>query len=234
MELSEAKKKQKSLINNANQNYFVYLHVFPNGKKYFGITMQKPAKRFGSNGCGYRDCPKMSNAIKKYGWENVKHYLIAAFITKSQAECMEIELIRKFNTVENGYNIEYGGNTFGTHNIETRKKISESNIGKHFRHKTDIEKIHLSEIMTGESNPFWGRKHSAESIEKIRNSRLGNVWAKRIAIQQYTLSGELIAEYETLTDAHNQTGISMASLSFAVSGKYKKAGGYVWKQKGEN
>ena len=39
-------------------NYTVYCHIFPNGKRYVGITKQKPEYRW-DNGNGYRNCTKM-------------------------------------------------------------------------------------------------------------------------------------------------------------------------------
>ena len=50
------------------------MHVFPNGKKYIGITAQALERRFDC-GRGYQINP-MKRAIKKYGWENVRHELL--------------------------------------------------------------------------------------------------------------------------------------------------------------
>ena len=47
--------------------YSVYIHTFPNDKKYIGITSWKPELRWGANGANYKN-PYMVNAIKKYGW----------------------------------------------------------------------------------------------------------------------------------------------------------------------
>ena len=37
-----------------NKCYTVYMHICPNGKKYIGITKQKPIKRWGYNGINYK------------------------------------------------------------------------------------------------------------------------------------------------------------------------------------
>ena len=34
-------------------NYFVYIHIFPNGKRYVGLTSQNPERRWGK-GIGYK------------------------------------------------------------------------------------------------------------------------------------------------------------------------------------
>lgn len=213
--------------------YKVYKHTFPNNKVYIGITKQVPHKRWESGGTGYKECPRMWNAIKKYGWENVKHEVLYDGLTKDEAESYEIALISEFksNNENYGYNIENGGNVVGTHSIETKMKISNGNKGKKKKPCSDEMKLYYSEIFSGDKNPFYGKKHTEKSKSKISQSRIGNKWAKRKAIQQFSLDGFFIAEYETITEAHNRTGISMASISNAINGKYKKAGGYVWKER---
>ena len=88
-------------------NYNVYMHIFPNGKKYIGITRQKVEKRW-SNGEGYKEQPLYQD-ILKYGWDNIEHIVLFSNISKSEAQELEIELIKKYNTIENGYNISKGG-----------------------------------------------------------------------------------------------------------------------------
>lgn len=50
-------------------------------------------------------------AIKKYGWKNFNHEIIASNLSQEQANNLEKEMIAKFNTInpEFGYNIEPGG-----------------------------------------------------------------------------------------------------------------------------
>ena len=57
-------------------NYTVYMHIFPNNKVYIGITNKNVNSRWRKNGVGYTNCPRMNNAINKYGWENVEHKIL--------------------------------------------------------------------------------------------------------------------------------------------------------------
>ena len=50
--------------------YTVYKHITPSGKVYIGITSIKPDKRW-NRGKGYKDNIYFSNAINKYGWDNI-------------------------------------------------------------------------------------------------------------------------------------------------------------------
>ena len=72
-------------------NYIVYMHVFPNNKKYIGITSKKPKQRWES-GTGYRTQSLMYRAIQKYEWDNIEHKILYINLTKEEAEQKEIEL----------------------------------------------------------------------------------------------------------------------------------------------
>lgn len=90
-----------------NKNYCVYEHIFPNGKKYIGISCD--AEKRWRNGKGYETQPKIARAINKYGWENVKHDIIIDGISKEQAETLERYLIAELKTIDHGYNTSTGG-----------------------------------------------------------------------------------------------------------------------------
>ena len=115
-------------------DFIVYVHIFPNGKLYFGITSQKPLHRWYSDGSGYKKSPLIYNAIKKYGWDNVKHSIVFDSLSKEDAIEMEQYLILMFDTINSdiGYNLTFGGEGRFGHTVskETRDKMSASHIGK--------------------------------------------------------------------------------------------------------
>lgn len=92
----------------ADHDHYVYIHTSPNGKKYVGITKQIPEVRW-NYGCGYHNNTHFYRAIKKYGWNNFKHEIVASGLTKNEALHMEIDLIKKFNSFKNGYDLSFGG-----------------------------------------------------------------------------------------------------------------------------
>ena len=158
-------------------SYCVYRHVFPNGKSYIGITSQTLTRRF-NNGSGYKKCPKVYAAILKYGWNNVEHEMLFDGLTKQEAEAKEVELIAYYNSIENGYNIDHGGNVPGTHSVETRAKISAGNIGKRRPRWTEERRKAASAAVSGESNPFYGKHHS-ETVKKLHSDFMkGNKYNK--------------------------------------------------------
>ncbi len=96
-------------IKNSNSVYCVYVHVNKiNEKSYIGITYNFK-QRTGKNGNGYKGCPKFYKAIQKYGWDNFSHLILIENLSIEMACEIEKELIKKYDTIKNGYNILEGG-----------------------------------------------------------------------------------------------------------------------------
>ena len=91
--------------------YSVYIHtVKENGKRYVGQCIGDPRRRWGASGHRYKG-QLFYNAIKKYGWNNILHEIIASDLTLEEADKLEIELIAKYQSNDRryGYNITSGG-----------------------------------------------------------------------------------------------------------------------------
>lgn len=91
------------------KNYYVYRHVFPDGKVYIGIT-NDPHRRW-NNGIGYQRQGKVFSAIVKYGWDNIEHRIVASGLSLEEASAMEKKLICEYgcHAKEKTYNIEFVG-----------------------------------------------------------------------------------------------------------------------------
>lgn len=122
------------------RKYIIYMHVFPNGKKYIGMTCKERPNDRWEGGTGYSEShqPVMYNAIQKYGWENVEHEILYTDLSYGEAISKEIELIAKYKTNckrygdEYGYNMTDGGDGNRGHVVsqEARKKISDFHKGR--------------------------------------------------------------------------------------------------------
>ena len=99
--------------------------------------------------------------------------------------------------------------------------------------------------MYGDKNPMFGRHHTEESKKKNRESNKAN-WTddKRKAfgetrksrnnpnsrmIYQYDKNGNFIRVWDSISDASRSLNIDVSSISACARGKYKTAGGYIWK-----
>ena len=95
-------------MDSKNKCYSVYELIFPNGKRYIGLTRQELNKRW-NNGKGYKRQGKISEAIKQFGWENIKKNIVKDGLSAQEGAKLEQELIKKYDTINNGYNIMKGG-----------------------------------------------------------------------------------------------------------------------------
>lgn len=119
-------------------NYCVYKHTFPNNKIYIGITCQKPEYRWNS-GKGYDNQLIMKRAIKKYGWENIKHEIIYSGLTDKEASDKEIELIALYESYlpSKGYNVSPGGNLISE---DGKQRLRKSKLGNKESEETRLKK----------------------------------------------------------------------------------------------
>lgn len=156
---------------NDEKRWCVYVHTAPNGKKYVGITSKNPPELRWENGYGYRRQTRFWNAIDLYKWENFKHEILFENLTLDEANKKEIELISYFKSDQRefGYNIEPGGGSIFGLSEETKKKLSIAHTGLHQGEKNNFYGIH----MYGQENPFYGKKHTKESRQKMSQSRSG-------------------------------------------------------------
>ena len=190
------------------RRYSVYIHEFPNGKVYVGMTAQEPSTRW-SGGHGYKGQPQVWQAIVEYGWNNIRHRIIETGLTKPEAEELEKVLIKihRANDPEYGYNLESGGLAAWDISDSTRQKYREAK--------------------TGENNPFYGKHLSEDHKEKIRDTR------KERDIQPVNKRRILCVEtgviYESTAEASRQLDVHNFAIRRVCYGQRKTAGGYHWK-----
>ena len=80
-----------------DKKFCVYVHIFPNGKKYISITCKRPNDRW-EGVTGYKEGSPMRNSINKYGWNNIEHVILFEGLTQEEACNKEIELIAEYKT----------------------------------------------------------------------------------------------------------------------------------------
>lgn len=130
-------------------------------------------------------------AVKKYGKESFsKEIIISGDFTQNQIDMFEkcaISMERLNGKAE--YNIANGGNGVGKHSNEAREKISNAsrnrseeiirkiseslkgrdawNKGKECGPLSEETKQKLSDALSGEKNPFYGKHHTDETKRKL-------------------------------------------------------------------
>lgn len=231
-------------------DYTVYVHEAPSGKRYVGITSRNVNVRW-ENGKGYKNNTHFWNAIQKYNWNNISHYILFEGLTKEQAENKEIELIALWNTTNPncGYNHTFGGNCKGKVTEETKRKLSQ--IAKEYfsTHRPPALGTHLSsqtrlKISAARKGTKWSDEtrekilkskkenpyhHTEDSILKIKAANAENYIKSSKKICQYNLNGEYIRTFNSIREASRITGINRQQLSACCKGTNLNAGGYHWK-----
>lgn len=218
------------------RRYCIYKHTSPSGKVYIGITSQRPEARWQRGGAGYKNSGRFRNAIKKYGWENITHEIIASGLTLEDACIAERKLIKRYDSrnPKKGYNVTAGGDRSGGFIMseEAREKIRVSKLGEQNpmfgKHLSEEHRRRLSEANTG-------RKFSEEHLMHMREAqshrteetlrRMSEANA-RLKIPVHCL--ETGITYSGVSEAARATGCSTSNIVACCKGRRKTTGGYHW------
>lgn len=196
-----------------DKKWCVYCHISPSNKRYIGITSKNPPNKRWENGYGYRRHEHFWNAIKLYGWNNFRHEILFTDLDYEDACNKEVELIALFKSDQRefGYNVEPGGGSGHGMSAETRRKISQSRIGLQAGEKNYFFGVRMTE----KDNPFYGKKHSAESKEKMSSARKGpkNKQCKPV------YSPELNRIFWGAKEVENEFGVGRNRITANCTGK---------------
>ena len=220
---------------------YIYKHTNKiNGKVYIGLTKTSLNSRW-QNGNGYKHCRLFYRAILKYGWNNFEHELIEE-VDASILEEREKYWIAfyKSNNENFGYNLTSGG--------EQNKNLSKST--RLLQSKKQKERA----MKEGYINPFYKKKHSKESKNKMSNRQLtedqkeiqrrihlgkkhSEETKRKIKsnchnnkkINQYDIKGVFIKVWSSIGEAAEFYSVDRSGISKVCSGKQKSAAGFIWK-----
>lgn len=132
-------------------NYFYKISNLVNGKYYYGIHSTNNLDD-GYLGSGRT----VIKAVNKYGRENFTKEIIADYPTRKEASDHERRVVTLYiTTLDECYNIRCGGDNENIHSQDTKNKLSIIGSSK-----------------TGSLNSFYGKTHSTETIEHMRNIKL--------------------------------------------------------------
>jgi group I intron endonuclease len=148
-------------------------------------------------------------------------------ILKSQAETISNMTIEE-RKEKYGKCGERNGMFGKTHTEEVRKKISEINKGRVCHNKgkktSDETRKKLSDIRknkyTGEDNSFFGKHHTEETKQKIREKNIGNIPSnnKEITIDDFF--------YISMAEASRQLNIPVPTILWRLNSKNPKFDNY--------
>lgn len=202
------------------KHYTVYKRIAPDGRIYVGMTSTSLEFRAGLNGIRYMNAPRLSKAIREYGWENFKTEVVSTGLSRERAENLERSLISVLKTTEEryGFNVAAGG--LGSPNSGSFKKGSVSwNKGKKWQSDEAI-----AERIRRATEVNRGKHFSSERRNNIKRA----IRSKKL-VTQYTLNGEYVATYISCHEASRITGARFQDIGKCASGKAKTHMGYIWR-----
>ena len=238
----------------------IYMWTSPSGKSYIGqsVDLQKRKYAFLCFGDRYGG-QKINRARKKYNNKIYWKYKVLEYCDIDKLDERERYYIKLYDTINNGYNCDSGGNKNKIVSDESKHKLSEALKGKYCgensplygKHLTEEHKSKLSEALKGENSPWYGKHLTEEQKRKMSEAKKGEnnpMWGKhlteehksklseahdnvKIAVSQYTKEGVFIASYESIHEAQRLTNIDRATISRCCRGIQKTAGGFKWTYK---
>jgi len=140
----------------------------------------------------------------------------------------ETDYIYIYDSFENGYNSNRGGGfkkTVYQYSIESGKLInsyddlvSAGNAVNANKRSISNACLHINKTCKGY---YWSY---SSTIEFNSNSDL-----RKKTVNQISLDGDLIACYESVSEASRMTGISKTCISRCCRGERQQSGGFLWK-----
>lgn len=227
-------------------NYSVYVHIFPNGKQYVGMTTN-PTKRW-RGGKGYIDHPLMHKEIELYGWDNIKHVVLRDNLSKEEAAKLErIETInRKSYLPERGFNISIGNSRPGDRNpmygksgllspvatavyqYEKPSGIFLNSYGSALEAATanNIEN-HIRECCNGDRISCGGFYWSFEKRKRyIPRKKISNNY-HHSPVLQFDRNMNLLCKFSSIREA--EEALKISNIGRACTQTYRTAGGFKWR-----
>ena len=210
----------------------IYKYTSPSNTSYIGQTINEEARRhkFLSENIRYAG-EAIDRARRKYKPSNFKYEVLEEVYFDdgddyvSKLNELERYYISLYDTFNNGYNCDEGGNN-APMKEETKKKLSLALKGrKHTEPVSDITRKKLSEINKGHKPYFLGKNHTHDTILLMRKSS-----PRKKGVIGTSIKDNTTIEFESMMDAHRQ-GFQEAAISACCLGKRKTHKGYTWRFK---
>ena len=234
-EIDKYKNKEEK-TNDVNKTWCVYKHTNKiNGKVYIGITSAATLNQGWDNGNGYVLNKTFFSDIQKYGWiEGFYHVVLEDNLTKKEAENLEKQLIRKYNSQnENfGYNLASGGISCSTNAVKVRQYDLNWNFIKEYSSILEAEKMNkgvysytIRACCKGERDSAGGYRWKFVDGTYLLKEYKTN---KDKEIFQYTLDGNFVRSYKNAVEASMITTIKSTYIHNCCKDISTSAGGFQW------
>jgi len=203
-----------------------------NGKCYIGQTTSS-LKRRTCNGKGYIGNMYFYKDIQKYGWEYFTKNIICQ-CENYEADILERAFIKKYDSIESGYNLQSGGKANFKNNASSNKKSSLSQKG---RKNPLLSILNKNRIWTQEqrnkiSAVHKNKKKSEETKHKMSIAQTGSkngMYGKKVECRcRKCICIELNKVFDSIGDGAKYTKCQRSKISAVCLKKRNTTGGYHW------
>lgn len=185
------------------------------------------------------------NAIRKYGANNFVWEIIDEAESKEELNSKEIYWIKQYNSIEKGYNIQYGGTSFDSEKFAQAcgskpfyvYKVNGEFVGefinkKKFCRDHNIADTHVKNVLEGKYNSYCGyifidKEDFAEEKLKERLSKAKQSFRPFIAIKLD--SNEQFGPFESMKECRQALKLTSNHISEILKGIRKSQEGYTFK-----
>lgn len=176
---------------------------------------------------GDHDNDYLQKAWNKYGCDNFNFYIVELCDIEMLNE-LEVYYIDFYDTLnrDKGYNLTSGGETNKCYSKEVCEKISQSLMGHEVSLETRIKVSKHHADVSGSKHPMYGRKHTEEAKEKMRQAGIGRPSSRKVLTP--VLCVELGIVYDNATEAGKALRIDSCAILKCCRGERKTCGGYGW------
>ena len=174
-------------------------------------------------------CKKEIEFIKLYGRIDLKTGVLANMTDGGEGgKNFSIETLLKISEASKKRVGYWRGKNMSE---ETKKKLSETKTGKpNYKSRgkkvSDLVKSAVSKHATGNKYRV-GVKHTDETKKKLSEMKNGIVMPTRKQVFQYSIGGEFIKQYDSLTIAMNEN--KLRDIHTVCKGYRRTSGGYMWR-----
>jgi len=206
----------------------IYKITSPTNRVYIGQSrnIKNRWRYYHSNIITVKQHIKLHRSLLKYGVENHTFEVIEE-CSVEQLDEQEIYWINYYNSIKKGLNVGLGGNG-GNGILNKGKKHKSSTINKMKKYWDMNKQPRPKEVI--DKIKQTKRNNPRITTDELRSKYRESAPNKKI-VEQYSLDGIRIAEFNSINEAARQTNSSKDGISFCCNGRQNTSNGFIWKFK---
>ena len=171
---------------------------------------------------------KFHNAICTYGADTFKWEQIDTASNVDELAQKEKKYIYEYASKENGYNSDEGGGfkkSVYQYDLDNGELIQKYNSLQEATEAINSTKQHISRACLSVNKVYGGFYWSYE----LKDNFKPDIDLRKKTVLQFTVDGDLISEFNSVSEASKITGISKTCISRCCRGERPKTSGFIFK-----